>query len=124
MTLKRFSEVETSGLRFEMDYPNLQGWDAYDVNGDDIGEVQDMVVNTDTGTVRHAIIGRGWLASLMGERQVIVPFNRITVNPSERTVRLDISREELARFPDWQDVSEAGLSDRLADWWERMRRAA
>jgi len=124
MAFKRFSEMEKTGLKFEMDYPDLTGFDVFDVNGDDIGEVQDMLVDTDTGMVNHAIVGRGWLASLLGERQVIVPFDRMTVNPMEKNIRLDITRDELSRFPEWTEPAEEGLSDKISSWWGERRKAA
>lgn len=125
MALKRLSQVEdTSGLKYEMDYPNITGFDVFDINGNDVGEVQDLVVDTATGLVHRAIVGRGWLASILGERQVIVPFNRMTVNPSERSIRLDISRNELSSFPEWSDVSQEGLRERIENWWEQRRKAA
>ncbi|HZD60187.1 MAG TPA: PRC-barrel domain-containing protein [Anaerolineae bacterium] len=123
MALKRFSQMEKTGLKFEMDYPDLTGYNVFDKNGNDVGEVQDMLYDTNTGMVNHAIIGRGWLSSLLGERQVIVPFDRMTVSPTDKTIRLDIDRDELSRFPEWS-VSEENLSDRIAGWWRETTRAA
>jgi sporulation protein YlmC with PRC-barrel domain len=115
--------MEKTGLKFEMDYPDLTGYNVFDKNGNDVGEVQDMLYDTNTGMVNHAIIGRGWLSSLLGERQVIVPFDRMTVSPTDKTIRLDIDRDELSRFPEWS-VSEENLSDRIAGWWRETTRAA
>ncbi len=123
--LRRVSEVEDkSGLKFEMSYPDITGFNVFDNAGNDVGEVQDLVLNTNTGMVDHAIIGRGWFASLFGEKQVIVPFDRMTVNPDDRSVRLDISREDLRNFPDWTDISQEGLSDRISSWWRGRMKAA
>lgn len=125
MALKRVSEIEdTSGLTFSMDYPNLTGFNVYDKNRDDVGEVQDMLYDTETSTVEHAIVGRGWLASLFGAKQVIVPFERMTVNANERKIYLDITRDELSRFPEWQEAGEEGLREKVSSWWRETRRAA
>ena len=122
--LKRFSKMDTAGLKFDMDYPDLTGFNVFDMDENDVGEVQDMLVDTDTGNVNHAIVGRGWLATLLNEKNVIVPFDRMTVNPSEKNVRLDISRDELSTFPEWTDESEEGLGDKISNWWLERRKAA
>jgi len=125
MAFKRISEVEDkSGLKFEMDYPDITGFNAYDKNGEDVGEVRDLVMDTSTGSVNHAIIGRGWLSSLLGESEVIVPFDRMTVDTADKSIRLDISRDDLSNFPKWSSASEEGLSDKIAGWWRETKRAA
>lgn len=124
MAFKRFSQMESAGLKFEMDYPDLTGYDVFDSHGNDIGEVQDMLYDMDTGMVNHAIVGRGWLSSLLGERQVIVPFDYMTVNPTDKSIRLDISRDDLSMFPEWSDIGEENLSDRISNWWRERRRVA
>ncbi|MHB8841179.1 MAG: PRC-barrel domain-containing protein [Candidatus Aquicultor sp.] len=125
--LKKLSTIEnTSGLKYDMNFPDIKGYKVLDVNGDDVGEVLDLLVDTDSGMVNHAIVGSGWFASLFGGRQFVVPFNRMTVNPDTKTVMLDISRNELESFPDWSDmdISEPSFSAKIADWWDKLRKAA
>ncbi len=124
---KKVSTLEqTSGLKYDMNYPDIKGYKVIDMNSDDVGEVQDLLLDTNTGMVNHAIVGSGWFASLFGGRQFIVPFDRMTVNPDTKTVMLDITRNELESFPDWSDsdIDQPSFSDRIANWWDRMRRAA
>lgn len=125
--LKKVSTMEeTTSLKYEMNFPDIKGYKVIDVNGDDVGEIQDLLIDTNTNMVNHAIVGSGWFASLFGGRQFIVPFSRMTVKPDTKTVMLDISRDELEKFPEWtsEDVTAPDFSDRIANWWDRMKRAA
>lgn len=122
--LRRISDMEnTSGLKYEMDYPDIKGFNVFDRDGNDVGEIQDLLVDTDTGMVNHAIVGRGWISSILGERQVIIPFNRMRVMPTEKRVTLDIVRDDLSQFPEWTNVDQPGLMDRLSDWWNTRKAA-
>jgi len=71
---------EITGLKYEMNYPDIKGYKVVDVNGNDVGEVQDLLLDSNTNMVNHAIVGSGWFASLFGGRQFIVPFSRMTFN--------------------------------------------
>lgn len=101
-----------------------RGYDVLDVNGDEVGKVTDMVVKTDTGMVGHLLIGKGWLDSLITGREVFVPFDHITVDSANKKVKLDIPRDRLKEFPEWKDLREEGLAERISNWWQSMRRAA
>jgi sporulation protein YlmC with PRC-barrel domain len=83
---------------------------------EDLGVVEDMLVNVDEGIVQYAIaqIG-GWLG--IGQTAVIIPWERIAYNMDEEQFLINATEEELENAP-------ALELDRLEEWqidpeWER-----
>ena len=79
---------------------DLIGKRVYASTGEDIGEVNDLILTND-GTVRAAILGVGGFLG-MGEKDVAVPLNSIKVTPDgENNVKLQVeaTKESLEAAP-------------------------
>jgi sporulation protein YlmC with PRC-barrel domain len=57
---------------------NLMGYDVWNQNGDQIGTVNDMVLDFDNAKVPYVVVGTGGFLGL-GEKKVLVPWNMIQV---------------------------------------------
>ncbi len=69
-------------------------------NDGDIGHVADLLVDDGSWTIRHLVIDtRNWLA---GRRVLIGPDRLRSVDWIERTITLDLSRNEIKTSPEYQ----------------------
>lgn len=72
--------------------------------GDEVGEVDDIVISMAGANALRAVLQVGGLAGI-GEKRVAVPFNEITVERSgdgSPTVRVAMDAESLERLPEFE----------------------
>lgn len=95
----------------------LMGVTVEDANGENIGDVNDLVVGSD-GQVNAVIIGVGGFLG-MGEKNVAVSYNSVErkMEDEDLIVVLNASKAELEAAPDYLDVNDKPLSvsQRLSD---------
>ncbi|HZD58969.1 MAG TPA: PRC and DUF2382 domain-containing protein [Anaerolineae bacterium] len=115
MAFKRFSDLGAE-WEVEPEYKDIRGFEAIDKDGNDIGEVQDLLVDTDTNAINYALVGRGWLPSILGEKNIIVPLRKMDIDQEDKSVHLDITREDLRNFPDWS-MEDPDLKDKVDAFW-------
>src|SRR5262245_19958654 len=72
----------------------LSGASARTVEGDDIGTVQDVVLDDSSDRIRFAVIERASDARLL-----VVPWSLVTFRPGERVVRLGVPARKLNTAP-------------------------
>jgi sporulation protein YlmC with PRC-barrel domain len=96
-------------------------------DGDDIGKIEDLVVNAQTGELRYAVIAfdRGWFRS---DKPVAVPADSLTPL-SERRVSFSGKKEQLADAPSfdrekWPDLNEPGFRTRVDPYLDRWNRGS
>ncbi|MCC6533342.1 MAG: PRC-barrel domain-containing protein [Burkholderiales bacterium] len=86
------------------------GADVRDTQGKDVGDLSELVVNVNNGTVRYAVVAfdKPWS---MDERLVAVPLKAFVVN-DQGQLRVNVSREAIANAPgiDRRDWPKANLS--------------
>ncbi len=77
---------------------DLKGASVCDRKGRRIGTLRDVVLFARNGTVSYAVIGFGGILGL-GEQRVAIPWTRLRVAPSGRSVQLDEGKRVLALAP-------------------------
>jgi len=86
----------------------LIGADVKSTNGEDLGRVDDLIMDSHTGKITFAIVGRGGLLGL-GEKRRAVPWQQVKIN-SEKEVSLNVDREKFASAPtvssDYADLND------------------
>ncbi|WP_181706219.1 PRC-barrel domain-containing protein [Chthonobacter rhizosphaerae] len=89
---------------------NLMGADIRGQNDEEIGDVKDVVLGQD-GTPSAVVIGVGGFLGI-GEKNVAVPFERLTVNREEGEsddvqIVLQTTKEELEQAPAFRTLEDA-----------------
>lgn len=79
--LKRFSEM--SGFSVASDDPDIRGWDVVGADGQIIGEVDDLFVDTERMKVREVDV------DIKGGEHVTLPIERVQVDHASRQVRIE-----------------------------------
>lgn len=81
---------------------------VYDANNHKIGQVDNLILNSD-GQIKTAVIGVGGFLGV-GEKDVAVPFNQLKVASQNGTeeLTLDMTKDQLKAAPAWKKNGNAG----------------
>jgi len=86
------------------------GKNVYDVTGDRIGEVDDLIVDMQSACAKYAIVGVGGFLG-MGERHYIVPTQAISMNTDTGALMLNVDRGRLANAPTFDRDNPPDFND-------------
>ena len=96
--------------RFQGDADDIRGAKVHGPDNDVLGDIDDVIFDHDSGTIRYAVIDTGgWLKS----KKFIVPAERIQqfkINSDEFYV--DLTKEQVERFPEYDEK----LHDHPEQW--------
>ena len=98
---------------------SLLDYDLTDQNGESMGEIEDLLINMNTGRVRYATIEYGGVLDI-GDREVAVPLRALNWN-SVGQLGLTIDEQQLATYPDlgadWPNTNDATWNDEVFNFW-------
>ncbi len=80
----------------------LMGINVTSKDGDNLGQVQDLVINPQNGKVKFALVGKGFMAGA-GETMFPVPWRAVNVK-SERNFVLNVDQQKLRSAPMWSQT--------------------
>ncbi len=91
-----------------IDAEALIGTTVTTADGEDIGEVETLMVGSD-GSIRNVVLGLGGFLG-MGEKDVVLPWDRFTVSEGGDEVAVNATAAELEALPEfeWPDDYESG----------------
>lgn len=97
-------ESSVSGVRLS----SLMDSKIQSSDGENLGELEDLLIDPQTGQVKFAVLGRGGFLGF-GEKHVPVPWKAIQVK-SEREFTLNVDKEKLKEAPT-TDKEYSNLTD-------------
>lgn len=77
----------------------LTGASVFDMTGERIGEIDDILMNPEDNSMAASIDVGGFLG--LGEKDVVLPLESLT-NGSDDGVTVDMSEEELEALPEYE----------------------
>lgn len=97
--LKRLSEMDN--VEVAKDDPDIRGWDVTTVDGQDLGEVKDLLVDTRTMKVQAIEVElEGRRFNWSDNRRVVVPVDSLLVNRDEDEVVISgLRKDEVGALP-------------------------
>lgn len=98
---------------------SITGNSVRNPNGDDLGKVEDLVVNTATGEVTYAVVSFGGFLGL-GDKLFAVPLQAMQVDTENHELVLNESKERLENAPGFDKDNWPASAD---DKWNREVRA-
>lgn len=112
----------------------ITGDSVRNLAGDDLGNVQDIMLDVDDGSIAYAVLSFGGFLG-MGEKLFAVPWKALVLVQDEKHFLLDVDKEALADAPgfdkdDWPDFSDPtwgqGIHDHYGTtpYWKREGRPA
>lgn len=88
----------------------LRGAEVKSKSGEDLGKLQDFVLDRQTGQIKFAIVGRGVITGA-AEKSHPIPWQALTIN-SEKEVTANVDKQKLQSAPTVSsDYSELGDAD-------------
>lgn len=123
MSFKRFSFLGT-GWRVEPKVDDVRGFQAFDSAGKFIGIVDDLLVNeSDNKEIGYTLVGQGNIATMFSGKELIVPVNRLAIDPNNKSVRLDVTLDQLWDFPTYSVLEDPDLKDKIDSFWASVSTA-
>ncbi len=92
------TEATTTAPATSVDAETLIGRNIVNPAGETVGEIRSVVIDQD-GTVRHVIVGVGGFLGV-GERNVALPWESLTISDNGETVVAAATKEQLEAMPE------------------------
>lgn len=70
--------------------------------GENVGEVQDLIIDPETGEIQLALVGKGFMAGL-GDRVIPLPWQALNVRSQQKFV-VNIDHDKLQKAPAWSEA--------------------
>lgn len=88
----------------------ITGDTVRNANGDDLGTIEEIVLDLDRGRVAYAVLGAGGFLG-MGEKFFAIPWDRLTVDMDNKEVILNVDKDLLQNAPgfdkdNWPDAKD------------------
>ena len=105
---------------------SITGTDVTNNRGESLGEIKDLMIDTDSGTVNYAVLSFGGFLGL-GDKLFAVPFEAFTVNESTEKFVLNVDQSVLKNAPgfnkdNWPKHSDTRFWNGLYDHYGVKRR--
>jgi sporulation protein YlmC with PRC-barrel domain len=80
--------------------------------GEDLGKVEDFMLDLPNGRIRYAVLSFGGFLG-MGDKLFAIPAEALTIDAENHRLILDVSKEQLEKAPgfdkdNWPDTAEPG----------------
>ena len=85
--------------------------------GDDLGSIKDIMINTQTGVIEYAVLSFGGFLGL-GDKYFAVPWSSISVNRDDHSLTLNVDKEKLKDAPgfdkgNWPDMADPIFKEKI-----------
>lgn len=94
---------------------------VHNAAGENLGKIEDVVVDPSTGSVLYAVLSFGGIMG-MGNKLFAVPWSSLRMSPGRDYLLLDIDRETLERAPGfdpdhWPDMADPVWQRGITDYY-------
>ncbi|WP_020571538.1 PRC-barrel domain-containing protein [Neolewinella persica] len=105
---------------------SITGTHVTNNKGEQLGEIKDLMIDTNTGTVNYAVLTFGGFLGL-GDKYFAIPFEAFTVNETTEKFALNVSKDVLENAPgfdkdNWPKTSDTSFWNGLYDHYGVKRR--
>jgi len=82
----------------------LIGYGVKNKKGEEIGEIEELVINSQDGRIAYAVLSFGGFLG-MGDKLFAIPWKSLTPIPEQHSFSLDIDKEKLAEAPGFDETN-------------------
>lgn len=90
----------------------VAGTNVYNVNGDNLGEIHDIMIDKQSGKVAYAVLSFGGFLGL-GEQYHPLPWQTLSYDPRQGGYVINMSKEQLEGGPAYAADAEPAWGDRV-----------
>lgn len=110
----------TNAPRF-LSASTLSGDAVKNSQGDSLGDLKDIMIDTTSGKVAYAVLSFGGVLG-MGNKLFAVPWDALTIDGENKHLVLNASKERLKDAPGfdkdhWPDFAEPAFAEKLSGYY-------
>lgn len=99
----------------------LIGDDVYNTKGEELGDIKEIMLDTQSGTVVYAVVGVGGFLG-MGDKLFAIPWKALKLDPTEKRFILDVSKERMKDAPGfdkdhWPDMADSRWNQEIRSFY-------
>jgi len=95
------SQAARAGSMRDMRLSEIIGMNVRNSKGDDLGKIDDVVLDVNNNRVHYAILSFGGFAGI-GDKLFAYPVRMLRASPDGRSLLLDVSEQQLERAPGFE----------------------
>jgi sporulation protein YlmC with PRC-barrel domain len=85
----------------------LIGADIKNQQGENLGEIKDLIIDPQNGQIKQVVISAGGVMGL-GAKRVAIPWNQMKPAGNGHGFVVAMSQEELRNAPEWEEPAGSG----------------
>lgn len=89
---------------------SITGTNVTNRKGENLGEIKDLMIDTETGTVNYAVLSFGGFLGL-GDKYFAIPFEAFDVNTTTERFVLNVDKDRLENAPGFDKDNWPKTSD-------------
>ena len=93
-----------------MSSSTITGDHVKNTQGEDLGKIEDLMINTDDGNIQYAVLSYGGVLG-MGDKLFAVPFDRLKIDSKNKCMILDTDKQRLKDAPGFDKDKWPNFSD-------------
>ena len=109
------SSVDSGSALMRAD--TLVGYDVYNTEGQDLGDIKDIMLNVFDGKVSYAVLEFGGFLGI-GEKLFAVPWDALKLDSENKRFTLNIDKERLENAPGFDKAHWPNMADET--WAEEI----
>jgi sporulation protein YlmC with PRC-barrel domain len=111
----------TSNFRRVLSASSLSGDKVVNTAGEDLGKLDDIMVDLPTGRIAYAVLSFGGFLGI-GNKLFAIPWSRLSVDEVNRRMILDVDKDLLERAPgfdkdNWPDMSDPSFGSQIYSYY-------
>lgn len=115
------------GYRRVLSAATLVGHHVRNQTGEDLGKVEEIMVDVPTGQIAYVVISFGGFLGI-GDKLFAVPWRALSLNERDRLFLLDVDRRQLEEAPGfdrdhWPDMADPAWAEQMDDFYSYRGRA-
>ena len=90
--------------------------------GDDLGKIEDLVIDIDKGRIAYAVLSFGGFLG-MGDKLFAIPWDAVTIDLADKKCILDVDKETLKNAPgfdkdNWPDMADQEWGTSIYEYYD------
>jgi sporulation protein YlmC with PRC-barrel domain len=99
----------------------LVGNDVFNREGEDLGDIKELMLDTASGNVRYAVLSYGGFLG-MGDKLFAVPWKALRLDTENKRFELNVEKERLESAPgfdkdSWPDMADPSWADEINTYY-------
>ena len=100
---------------------SLEGNKVINHRGEDIGKIEDLMIDTSKGCVDYAVLSFGGIMGI-GDKLFAVPMERISIDTERECCVFNVEKEQLENAPgfdkdNWPNTADSKWRSSIADYY-------